>query len=170
MKTKIDFIDSRIEEKQVYIYSFDKYPLVILTEIKGKDGRGVAFSSRRIHPAGNCKKHEYIKQLTLALARYHSPCELPYSVDRSEDNFYHNEDCVLWGNELATSPNKQSGFLFVTKDKFEDFEREIESIDFRIFDKNLAMAISKKYQPAKDDKKPAELDEIAIVESENEPN
>lgn len=158
MKTKLT-----TDERITTVYSYDKYPLVILTECKTLDG-----TQRRLSAARGSNKNEYLKQITLMAAKYPNACEFPYSIDRCDDTYYQDCDATNWAYVLAVSHHKQSGYLSVPKDRFAEFEADVLGIDFRVFDKELADKLSKKYSMTKSPAVKAEIDEIALVESENE--
>lgn len=166
MKTKIDHTDTSLAKETKTIFRFDKYPLVLLTEVKGTDQRGHAYSSRRLHADSRCKQHEYLKQLTLLTAKYVAPCDLPYAIDRGHEAFYEDTDAMKWANDLATSHNKQLGFLHVPKERFAEFEVDITAIEFRIYDNELSTRMTEKYALPSAIKTaiPAEIDAVAIEE------
>lgn len=146
MKTKIDFSDSSLESRKVTTYSYDKYPLVLLEETNIINSKGQATSYRNIHAKHNCNKPEYLKQLTLMLARYEKPCELPYTVDRGHNVNYTDDDSTEWAVALSVSHSKQQGFLFVPKERFPEFEQDILEIDFRVYDEEKSKSIRNKYK------------------------
>lgn len=140
-------------------YSYDKYPLVLLTEVKGD-----SYSTRRIHSGNKPQYDDYLKQLTLMFAKYPKPCDLPFSFDDGDGV----NAASKWAKYLATSNNGQYGFLSVPKERYAEFEQDVLAIDFTVFNPEKACLISEKYSLKKKEKKQVELDEIALVEAENE--
>lgn len=112
-------------------YAFEKFPLVVLSEGNG----------RTLKPKPNCLKHEYLKQLTLMRSRYAKPCELPYSVDVGYDSVFDDCDAIRNYESLCMSG--------LSKEQYQEYAREVDAIDFRIFDAERNKRIVDKYKAQK---------------------
>jgi hypothetical protein len=136
MKTLLNTVPASIY-KETRTYRYDKLPSVLLVESEYSDK-----TVRSIQPSRPVKKHVFLKDLTLWRAKYAKPCELPYTIEGGYDS-WSDDDATQWASELAVSHSGQDGFLEVHD--YQQFEADVLSIDFRVFDEVLANSLQRKY-------------------------
>lgn len=144
----------KIEEKY-----YDKFPGVKLVITSFNDVvKNHAWSERRIVANNSPSNAAYCKQLVMFFCKHPKPCELPYFVN---DINYDTAAGIWYAYLTKSNPPEERVFPFN-----EEFLKEVQALDFDLFDEKRANELKEKYSVAKRNIKP-ELDAVDIEMGED---